>query len=826
MAGVAANGAGNGGINGGINGAPNIASPSGRRSPRGPVTLVLDLFSSLWFGITLLVLLFIYCSVGSAVPALRQIPLFEMTEFEWFHWWPFDLLVALFTLNMFVITVRRIPLRFMNLGVWGIHFGIITMTLGSYVYFSTKVEGDAPVFRRQVVIQAPGSDELQTLVAIPGNQTTIATPDGEWKFAIGATNTEPNLPPEAVALKDKGEDLFEVMVAVTPPQGNGFVRFLYGTHDEFARDLIPGSGYASNAIGRRLVNADLRLSQDLAPTTTFHVKDTWALFVRRPGEKDWSQRIISGLPRYNDYVSSRDLVLAEHDITPRMIDIEVPPGEEPDALGDTPVRISGFLRYAQMQERWEDGGKWVNPVLRFTASMPDIQDQQFELVAFDAEQSGTPDGGAQFVWLQDKSQLEQLPKRALGAVTITINETGKSVDVPLTAQTVVGRDGAFTALPGTDLRYRIVAVPGRLDIEAQTVAIAMVEVETPEGRFTRMVADQPAMTRDIRAEGDTVDPHGRTADAPDPRLTMTFEPPGSWFIFAGYPGGLTFVQNSSERRLVTKDVNVGETIQLARGTFKVDSFFTHATTVRKPFVVPKEQQNRDLGVALSMIRLEVGTGSNTEAQWIPYNQYAFPNAQFRYAGRFAYLPRTVTLADGSEVEVLFSRERRYLPAAIALQEFALDEHVGGYSGSAATIRNYVSQLRFFDGDQNRWTDPVEISVNSPTGYGGFWYFQANWDPPMQERAGSGMIYTGLGIGNRNGVYAQLAGSTLSVIGMIFAFYVKPVLKRRRAEQQRLKAFGTTGTSADQDADDESTASTSSPEPAVEVGAQKQDYPRY
>jgi hypothetical protein len=36
------------------------------------------------------------------------------------------------------------------------------------------------------------------------------------------------------------------------------------------------------------------------------------------------------------------------------------------------------------------------------------------------------------------------------------------------------------------------------------------------------------------------------------------------------------------------------------------------------------------------------------------------------------------------------------------------------------------------------------------------------------------------------VYVQLAGCCLAVAGMIFAFYVKPVLKRRRAEASRVR----------------------------------------
>ena len=46
-----------------------------------------------------------------------------------------------------------------------------------------------------------------------------------------------------------------------------------------------------------------------------------------------------------------------------------------------------------------------------------------------------------------------------------------------------------------------------------------------------------------------------------------------------------------------------------------------------------------------------------------------------------------------------------------------------------------------------------------------------------------MNYTGVGVGNRNGVYIQLAGTCIAVTGMIFAFYIKPVLRRRIQQRQ-------------------------------------------
>jgi hypothetical protein len=52
----------------------------------------------------------------------------------------------------------------------------------------------------------------------------------------------------------------------------------------------------------------------------------------------------------------------------------------------------------------------------------------------------------------------------------------------------------------------------------------------------------------------------------------------------------------------------------------------------------------------------------------------------------------------------------------------------------------------------------------------------------------------LGVGNRHGVWIQLAGCVVACIGMAYAFYVKPVIKRRQresvlAEIERARAEG-------------------------------------
>ena len=69
-----------------------------------------------------------------------------------------------------------------------------------------------------------------------------------------------------------------------------------------------------------------------------------------------------------------------------------------------------------------------------------------------------------------------------------------------------------------------------------------------------------------------------------------------------------------------------------------------------------------------------------------------------------------------------------------------------------------------------------------------------WDPPDEPRfqgdvASSGLNYTVLGVGNRNGVYIQLLGCVIAVAGMAYAFYLKPIIKqrRRRAVYDRMEA---------------------------------------
>ena len=73
---------------------------------------------------------------------VRRLPGMEMSELEFYAWWPLKVILVAFVLNMITATVRRIEFAFPNIGVLTVHSGIVVLALGSMYYSSLKQEGD------------------------------------------------------------------------------------------------------------------------------------------------------------------------------------------------------------------------------------------------------------------------------------------------------------------------------------------------------------------------------------------------------------------------------------------------------------------------------------------------------------------------------------------------------------------------------------------------------------------------------------------------------------------------------------------------------------
>jgi len=796
---------------------PRPLTSASTRPARGPITLTLDLFSSVKLGITLLTLLFIYCTIGSAgivlptrgVPdfsilgigfqhsMIRQWRPFELTEFAWFHTPIFNALIALICANIIITTIRRIRLSVLNLGVWMIHTGIIILCLGSVIYFSTKVEGDVPVIRRDVVISVPGVTHPVRLAALPGSSTSVMGEDGEYQFRVSQIDPGWRLRSGA----DEGRVTYGVSVSVTTPT-TAFARTLLAGFPEYTEDVIPGRGRVKKLdefAGRALVDERVKLSLEPRPADAFWLKDSAALYVRPAGAPRWAMRPIRSLPRYNDSVPD-----VERDIWPvRRIDggpalenhpldltvAPAPPAPDDPAAASDPlaglrVRVTGFLRYAEMRRGSMDGGETLNPLVDVS-----IRDDTGEtlanatLLALDPVDRSAFNGNLTFDWVNSPADLARYERPIERKLAIRLPATGESLELVIRPEELTERDRPATPIGDSGFTCKVLDIVDRLPLSDNSfVTLVRVEFTTPDSKFVRWVFEDSARTRD-NIEAAPEEPH--KPQAPDPRIETTYS--------AGHTVPLTIVAGPAEvgvrvysRMNSTGAVEmtrakIGEPITVEEGVrLTINRTLTHARSETRPQIIPWEQRDKDADASqtYAMVRVEISGGGRAEAKWLPFHRYALDSSSDSPPNLTRYEPVEFALAGGRAIEVIVAREKRALPNPVVLDNFILTTNIGGFSGNVSSVRDWTSVLRFQT--DKGLSEPQSVSSNDPKEFGGLWFFQAFWDPPNSSQS-LGLAFTGLGVGNRNGVYTQLAGCCISVAGMLYAFYVKPIIRRRRKD---------------------------------------------
>ncbi len=762
---------------------PSQATSS--RGPRGPLRRLLDLFSTIWTGIALLTMLFVYSSVGSAIPAFRQLRVFEMTEFEWFHYWPFKTLIALICLTLVVTTVRRIPFKPINYGVWMIHSGIIILALGSVWYFGTKIEGEAPVLRRQVLIEVPGAEPAVS-PAVPGSTATVRTPDRILRFEV--SSIDPSW--EILSGDDVGKRAFAVNVAVQDGSSM-FIRQLLAGYPQYTEDIVPTGdpnqpmARARKIHGNPLIDEDLRLSVSYQPQRFFHIVNSWALYLREVGQTEWVQRPIHGLPRYNDYFADRSQVWLPPELVasrPNPLDVTVPAVDENDPLDETNIRITSYLRYAFVDQRRLPGGDQLDPTaaVRLSSGRGSVD---YQLVALDPIASATESGRLRFQWVDSEEARLRLAEVKLPMIRINVIDPPAALEAPVRQTTRSNPALGFRTIEGTAYAYRVQFIQEELLLgPGRVVSMVSVEIQSGDRTFTRWVFSDPSLNRDLPVGADSDPAHERSMPL-DENIRIEFVPgnlPPPVLLVAG-PGDddlhLMVTLGSQPPRF--ERIEVGQTVPIDKGiTLNVLQFAARTYVETRPAIVARSRRQRDAREQFSMVLVQLERGGITQSLWLPYHHFVFEDANHKLP-RFSYRPSVVHLPDGRHIEVLFARQRQRLPAPVALEDFILTAHAGGFTGQNLSVRDWTSVVRFRDGDD--WSEPIHVSVNDPKEFGGFWYFQAQWDPPVPQEGYGGMNYTVLGVGNRNGVNVMLLGCCLAVLGMIYAFYIKPLIKRRRQQ---------------------------------------------
>lgn len=733
-----------------------------------PLPLPLRFLDSVWFGVTLLSVLLVYLSVGSALPMVRESRLFEMTEFQWFNWWPFAVMGALLCANLTVVTLRRIPFNLIKLGVWMIHTGIVLLVLTSWWYFANKVEGDAAVIRRLVEIRTPDGD-LAKLPALPGAHADA----GGYHFTVA--NLDPNWP--ILSGEHEGEEAFSVSVMVEPPanvnSGEPFIRQLLAGYPQYTEDILPGRGRAVKETGEKLVDASLAASLEPAPQKWFHLAQTRAFYVRNVGDPEWTHLPIANLPRYNDYTADphRDFWLAPGDPIPPADPLDRPIPGFADAAG-TPARVTAYARYATLQQRIVSTPSGGAPAAILNVQSPTGETRAIQLaVEIDPFQRAA-NGAFAITAVSSDDERQALLQSARPTLRVIAGD--QTVDQVVSATLADNPDLPLTPLADTGFSFRPRLVADGLRLPDGTeVSSAIVEIQTPEGeRFVRIVSSDGLVAQDV----DTQE-NGAAERTLDERLSVLYAPgdtPASVTLVVGpdpaSDAALLFASTANAPALVP--LTKGQPVSLpAGGTAELLELYPSAEAQSRPAIVPRRQRDRAAADYFSMAQVEI----DGQRQWLPYHEYVFDGPEYRYEGRLRYQPTLFTLTDGRQIEVMFSRERRALPAPVALDDFILKAHVGGFTGATPSIRDWISHVRFQTEDG--WSETLEVRTNNPASRDGLSFFQARWDPPSET--GAGFAFTGLGVGSRDGVNAMLASSCLSVAGMIYVFYVKPSIQRRR-----------------------------------------------
>ncbi|NBX25733.1 MAG: hypothetical protein EBQ99_06745, partial [Planctomycetes bacterium] len=773
-----------------------------------------DLFSNVRFGIVLLVLLFAYMSVGSAgviypvhpnllhpdawVHAqLRQWRPFEMTEFEWFHWWPFDLLMGLIAANMAWTTLRRIPFRPVNYGVWGIHAGILMLIAGSVWYFGTKVEGDAAVARRAIAVQVTAADGARgtgRVTATPGAVTQVQAGAETWQVQVAQIDPGWELRTGEAA----GEKAYSVMLLVEGPRGR-FMRQVIAGRPDLAEDLLLTDDprqplqRAVKAKGTAIVETALTAVAEYESQGWFHLKNdlnkSWALYLRRPGGA-WAQRPIEGLPLYNDYVPGPGLAFGPDGREPAVhaLQVPIPAVSADDPLPDVTLEATGYLRYAFERARLTRGGPDapLNPAATVEVQVPGGAPVVSQLLAFDPERDVDESELVTFRWAGSAEALAAMQAES----HLVFEVAGDRVEVPSQAWNPGAEAWTPVGPAAAGVAMRVVAVQEGLKLVERRVSVAILDLRTPEGQIRRWVFDDPRLDRDMKP-GENPDPKAAPRNlAPGVRTRLL---PGLsrtpvTLVAGPDPSQLTLI-DAADGAVRARPVAVGEGMPLGQDvSLRVSEHLPRAVVQSRPFIVPERQRMKDARERFAMMLLRAPDG---RATWLPFHDMVFDRPE-EVLRRREFRPTRMRLQDGSEIELVFSRQRLPLPSPVVLESFDLAAHVGGYTGETSTIRDYVSLLRFGDG-RGGFGEPVRVSVNQPVEHGGLSYFQAQWDPPDEGGEGAppslGLNYTVLGVGSRHGVGLQLAGCVVACLGMIYAFYVKPVIKRRALVQAQRAAGG-------------------------------------
>ena len=626
------------------------------------------------FGIALMVLIGAYIAIGSGVASVREY--FEMDELEFFNAWPLKVLMLLLCLNLAVVTLNRIPLTPPRYGVWCIHSGIITLIVGTSLYYHLKVEGKTLI---------PVNHEVNLFYDSAERALYARVLKGE----VFGMHPLPALPRfgNYDRLDRAGLRGIDGFIPIGAPVESNSLSSWLGVSQPVTLDVVGFYSYAeviedilddpnSSETGVRLAITDSRQTK---PTT---------------------------------------LMLRASD-----------PTAAHQFFGNTE------LEYRQVSE----------------LSLGDIRRSVDQLFSVTAAMPGT-----------------SAAKVGMGI--------GKSVDVNGYRLTVESFDPAFPMFGTHEI------------VQALTLHVVHGKQE-----FWRMILAGRDLQTDFKMDPATTPPmvKGNRQKTPiDPNLMLGFRvsdpaallPTGGddkhVFLTAG-KSTLMDIYVSMNSPTKVMDMSGGGSISLGNGDDTATAVVAradHFSVIAHVVATPRDSQKKDEGESgvKQVVVVRVKCGDWSQDVPVPCDMYAAPDPM-TLEPMVPWSMGVVQIPGASAaLQLQLGFTCRPMPVTLMLKKFEMIPYDGGLGGSVGMsntmFRDFRSTMEMTDSDGN--VQAGVTSLNEPIYYNhGSWiFFQAGYDPDGQSST--------IGVGNRPGVVLMLTGCVMIVAGLLYAFYVKPVVIRR------------------------------------------------
>jgi len=727
---------------------------------------------------------------------LRRLPGFEMTELEFYGWWPLRLVLFAFVINMITATVRRIEFRFENIGVLTVHTGIVVIALGSIYYTRLKQEG--------VAILWAGQPDPQTFEPTTGRPTTVFYDN------------------IAVA----------IYVSHGGPWEQRPIRDL-PRYNDYNLDVVSAEGSTVGSGLQHGAGADRPLSREVAePRNGSRIID---------GDVDL--RVVG----YASYAEPRaDFV--EVELAPgepadpfRLIEMPTAFPDESGRLGESSVAFRFPLRPARPAERVHRIAN-AGIAVEYTIDMPEWRDEDLTEPlppgtrhALVVEVPGArSDDGTAF-----REVYPVTPGRS-----IEVGETGYAITVeqlleePPFPIITPGYRGATSSLAMVEVEPP--------DGETFTRWVYH--------RFPEISQDLLPNPEGGRPERRDADPAIRIGYIDADRVQVYLDESsetGNVRAIVRLPRGNVRTMDLGDNLLIDEFVPREDPLTQPKVDLRVARRWTHAEPIEVPRPVPEEDRERELigSHEKSMVAVEVSLedGSFSETLWIPFSPY--PGSGFGPDDK-----REVRLPDGRRLELMFGRKqhpfREFVLQLVDFEMLAYD-HRGAPRDYQSTVRvtptgdadfkayTHVAKLNaplkapFMPSEDRSLFANLVGRLASGLDPNQYKLSQAKWDAGnwrrTQQLADEGQIprpfvqWTVLGVGNNPGIHIIALGSVLVAVGIPWAFYVKPAILRHR--KRRIQAEVAAGTYAPPDgaaaggSNGEAARGAASEEDRASVGAQ-------